>query len=95
MEAFHRLLPSASRVRKMTVKRRAHLAARWKAEPKRQSVAWWEKLFGFAAESPFLTGQVPGRNGDPPFELTIDFLIESEARLVKLIEGRYPRRETA
>lgn len=95
VDAFHTAFPASPRVSKVTVKRRAHLGARWKEEPKRQRIDWWERLFAFAAESAFLTGNRPGRNGGPPFELTLDFFIRSEDSLIEIIEGKYHREAQA
>ena len=91
IDAYHRLLPTLPRVREWSETRRTHLAARWKARPKRQAIDWWERLFVFVAESPFLTGHQPGRDGQPPFQLTLPWLVKSEENLVKVIEGNYHR----
>ena len=89
VDAYHRILPALPRVREWGETRRTHLASRWKARPKRQSLEWWERLFAFAAESPFLTGHSPGRNGAAPFVMTLPWLVKSEENLVKVIEGNY------
>ena len=94
LDAYHRALPTLPRVREWGETRRTHLAARWGARPKRQTVEWWESLFGFIAESPFLLGHAPGRPGQAPFVMTLPWLVKSEENLVKVIEGNY-HRETA
>lgn len=51
---------------------------------------WWERLFRFCRESKFLMGQVPGRDGGPPFELTLPYLIGPK-NLYRVISGEFHR----
>lgn len=87
IDLYHRLLPTARQVREWTPARAQALRARWREKPKRQNLGWWEKFFGYVAESDFLTGKVhtPGRK---PFELSLDWLVKAE-NMAKVIEGAY------
>lgn len=87
IDLYHRMLPTARQVREWTPARAQALRARWREKPKRQNLGWWEKFFGYVAESDFLTGKVhtPGRK---PFELSLDWLVKAE-NMAKVIEGAY------
>jgi hypothetical protein len=93
IDLYHRTLPTGRMVKVWNATRKTKLRARWREDKKRQSLAWWERLFSYIAESEFLTGKTstPGR---PPFELDLEWII-SPANLVKIIEGKYHRQETA
>lgn len=84
---YHRLLPTGRQVREWTPARAQALRARWREKAKRQNLEWWERFFGYVAESDFLTGKVhtPGRK---PFELSLDWLVKAE-NMAKVIEGAY------
>ena len=71
----------------------AKLRARWREDKKRQSLAWWEKLFVFIAKSDFLTGRSCSQ-GKRPFEIDLEWIV-SPANLVKIIEGKYHPQEEA
>lgn len=80
-------LPTAIQPREWTPARSTALKARWRENPKRQSLDWWARFFDYIAESDFLMGRTatPGRKA---FELSIDWLLKQE-NFVKTIEGRY------
>ncbi len=73
-----------------------HLRARWRevaASKRWQSVsdglAYFRKLFGYVAQSRFLTGRVQPRDaGKPPFTVTLAWLVKPE-NWAKTIEGTY------
>ena len=87
VDAYHEALPASPQIRDWTKARAAHLQARWREEPKRQNVDWWRRLFGYVAESDFLTGKsaTPGRK---PFTASLDWLLKPE-NFAKVREGRY------
>jgi hypothetical protein len=93
IDLYHRLLPMGRQVRDWTPARAASLRARWRDKPARQKLEWWERFFGYVAESDFLTGKVhtPGRK---PFELSLDWLVKSE-NMAKVIEGAYENEREA
>lgn len=88
IDEYHRLLPTARRIREWTTSRQQLLRARWREKAERQDLAWWRKFFDYVATSDFLCGRTkpsPGRN---PFELSLDWLCIS-ANFVKVLEGAY------
>jgi hypothetical protein len=89
IDAYHRILPMGRRVRVWNDARQAKLRSRWREDAGRQSVAWWEKLFGYIAESAFLTGRVHSV-GRAPFEIDLEW-IATPKNFASLIEGKYHR----
>lgn len=89
LAAYHDRLPMLTAVRKMTDNRKRKLKARWTEDAERQSVEYWDKFFGYVAQSDFLTGR-DNRWTACDFE----WLIESSNH-VKVIEGKYENREGA
>ena len=87
---YHEVLPVLPRVREWNKARQAYLRGRWKENPDRQSLDWWRDFFGYVAESDFLCGRVPGRNGSPPFQADLEWLVRPN-NFIKVIEGKYER----
>jgi len=87
---YHEKLPTATRVRVWNETRTKHLQARWREDPKRQSLEWWGKLFDYCAQSDFLTGQANTAPGRDPFVMGLDWLVKPE-NFAKVIEGKYHR----
>lgn len=102
VELYHELLPACPRVARLTPARTATLRARWRdeARPNREKhagyatveegIAYWRRFFGWVAQSNFLTGKGPDRNGAPPFLATLSWLSKAE-NFAKVIEGNYHR----
>jgi len=67
--------------------RAASLRARWREDQKRQNLDYWRRFFAKVAKSPFLTGQVEGRNSRP-FLPGLDWMVKA-SNFAKIIEGRY------
>jgi len=88
IEIYHQTLPAHRRVVAWTEKRKAALKARWRENKSRQNLDWWKKYFQRVANSDFLSGKIPGRNGNKPFLADLEWLINS-SNLVKLLEGKY------
>jgi hypothetical protein len=86
--AYHKALPSCRRIVRWNDTRRRHLQQRWKEDQNHQSMDFWEKFFGYVGQSKFLTGQVPGRDGKPPFVAGLDWLVKPD-NFAKVIEGKY------
>lgn len=86
--SFHKHLPMAPRVAVWTPSRHRTLTLRWREDPERQNIGWWDKLFEYCATSEFLTGRSPPAKDRQPFVVTIDWLLKP-ANLVKVIEGNY------
>jgi hypothetical protein len=99
---YHDLLPACPRVEKWTPKRRQAMRSRWRDEAKpnrekhrgyrtlEEGLAYWRRFFAYCAESKFLTGRAPGRDGKPPFVASLAWLTKEE-NFVKAIEGTYHR----
>jgi hypothetical protein len=87
IDAYHEALPASPRIRDWTKARAAHLQARWREDPKRQTVEWWHRLFAYVAESDFLTGRV-ATDGRKPFTASLEWLLKPE-NFAKVREGRY------
>lgn len=87
IDAYHEALPASPRIRDWTKARAAHLQARWREDPKRQTVDWWHRLFAYVAESDFLTGRV-ATDGRKPFTASLEWLLKPE-NFAKVREGRY------
>ncbi len=64
--------------------RQTNLAARWKEDESRQTLDWWERFFGYIAQSDFLMGRTDGR----PFKLDAEWMLK-KANFIKILEGRY------
>lgn len=93
LKLWAQYMPAARQPAEWTPARQTLLRTRWRESPKRQSLEWWARFFGYVAKSEFLTGQVstPGRK---PFEISLDWLLKSE-HFLKTIEGGYHNEVTA
>lgn len=104
IELFHRVLPAAKRA-VMTGPDNAltkSLKARWRClavAPLSEYTGYvcieeglkkWRLIFEMAGRSRFLTGQVPNRNGDAPFELSLMWLVGPK-NMEKVLNGYYNR----
>jgi uncharacterized protein YdaU (DUF1376 family) len=99
---YHELLHTCTRIEKWTPARQQAMRARWRDEAKpnrekhrgyrtvEEGLAYWRKFFAWCAESTFLTGNAPGRDGKPPFVASLPWLIKAE-NFAKVIEGTYHR----
>lgn len=90
---YHEHLPANPRIKIWDGNRAATLQARWREDPKRQSVDYWARFFRHCAGSKFLTGQVEDRGGRP-FTPGLDWLVKA-SNFAKIIEGRYHDRGQA
>lgn len=84
---YHELLPANPVIKVWDGDRAASLRARWREDPKRQTLDYWRRYLLHVASSPFLTGRVDGANGRP-FLPGLEWLVKS-ANFAKVIEGRY------
>ncbi len=84
---YHELLPANPRIKIWGGARADALRARWREDPKRQSLEYWRRFLTHCAASPFLTGQREGQGGRP-FLPGLEWLVKS-ANFAKIIEGRY------
>ena len=68
--------------------RAQRLQVRWREKPERQNLEWWDKFFGYIAESDFLTGRAAPSSGRKPFSASLDWIVKPE-NFVKIHEGAY------
>lgn len=90
VDLYHETLPSLQRHTQWNTTRQANLRSRWRESCKRQSLDWWKGFFEFVGESDFLMGRVNGRDGKPPFQADLEWLIRP-ANFAKVVEGKYHR----
>lgn len=83
-EVLGDLLPSC---KAMSKTRKANLRARVKEDAKRRDMAWWRRYFEYIAESPFLTGQITGKDGKS-FSADMGWILLPD-NMLKVIEGKY------
>jgi uncharacterized protein YdaU (DUF1376 family) len=91
--AYHDILPANPRIRTWSGSRPKNLRARWREDPKRQTVDYWCRFFRHVAASEFLTGRKVDREGRP-FLPGLDWLVKPD-NFAKVIEGRYHDRSAA
>jgi hypothetical protein len=101
VELYHQHLPNNPRVRilnevrKKSIRTRWREAARIKANPfgyttKAEGLESWSRFFEVCSHSDFLTGKVPGRDGQPPFVADLDFLLSPKG-FTRSLENKYHR----
>jgi hypothetical protein len=52
------------------------------------TVAFWNDFLDLIKQSSFLTGKVPGRNGEPPFQVSFDWIMGPK-NFDKILAGTY------
>lgn len=90
IELYHEILPMGTQVRVWNDSRAKALQARWREDPKRQSLDWWRRFFEYVAKSEFLTGRTQSTPDRDPFVVSLDWLV-APRNFAKVIEGRYHR----
>lgn len=102
VEVYHDAMPNNPRCKVLNNARRASIRQRWREastmwtvlpfgyESQPDGLTAWRKFFEVCADSDFLTGKVPGRNGAPPFVADVDFLF-SPSGFAKVLENKYHR----
>lgn len=89
VDLYHSILPGLPMVKELTEARKAFIKGRWAASKERQSLEWWKDFFKtYVLASPFLCGNVIGRDGGRPFKATLEWLVRP-ANFAKVIEGYY------
>jgi len=86
IDLYHEHCPTLPRFEILTTARKTQIRARWRED---SDLDGWANYFMAVSRSPFLTGQVPGRN-DKPFLADLEWLTK-EANMAKVIEGKYHR----
>lgn len=70
--------------------RQGYLRARWRENPKHQSLDFWRRYFEHVTRSRFLTGRTNGSGDKPPFVADLEWLVRQN-NFAKVVEGRYHR----
>ena len=83
VDLYHKVLPELPPVKVWSEERQKQLAARWKEEPKRQNIEWWQRYFDYVRESSFLMG-----NGKDKWQPNLEWLLR-KSNLINVIEGKY------
>lgn len=86
---YHEMLPANPGIKIWDGARANSLRARWREEPKRQSLDYWRRFFAKVAASAFLTGRAEGQRG--AFLPGLDWMVKA-GNFAKIIEGRYDDR---
>lgn len=103
VEAYHEAMPLNPRCKVLNDTRKRAIRQRWREASRMHNQPFgyteqadgltaWKRFFEVCAESEFLTGRVPGRNGAPPFVADIDFLF-SPSGFAKCLENKYHREQ--
>ncbi|MHB1351985.1 MAG: helix-turn-helix domain-containing protein [Thiobacillus sp.] len=101
IDLYHECMPANPRCKVPNEARKRSIRQRWieaailTCKPfgyttQAEGLRAWRHFFEVCAESKFLTGQVPGRDGKPPFLADIDFLFSPKG-FAKCIENKYHR----
>lgn len=90
IDLYHANLPTMPRVVEWTPARKTKLRTRWNEKSERQTLEWWEKFFGYVAESDFLCG----RSKNEWTACNLEWLI-TPSNFVKVLEGNYENRGVA
>jgi hypothetical protein len=89
IDLYHERLPMCPRVREWTRERQRLLTVRWREDPDRQDLKWWDGYFSYVAESRFLTGRTkPNGSNSKPFVASLEWLIRP-SNFTKVYEGQY------
>lgn len=88
VDLFHRLLPGLPKVREWDEARQELLRARWRENPERQNLEWWEHFFTYIKTCPFLMGEVDPAPDHKRFWLKLPWALK-KANFLKIIEGDY------
>jgi len=83
IDLYHEKLPTLRKVKAWSGARENMLRARWRENPERQDLGWWDKYFGKVSCSKFLTGKT-----DKPFYADLEWLVRPN-NLPKVMEGKY------
>lgn len=86
VDLYHELLPSLSRVDKITSARRASCQQRWRDDL--PTLDAWRNYFQDVAKSPFLLGRGPPRSNGKPWRADFEWLCK-EGNFAKVLEGKY------
>jgi hypothetical protein len=90
IKLYHDILPELRHVKTWNENRRKLLRTRWKEDPKHRDFGFWERYFEYVKKCPFLMGKISSKNGSPPFEADLEWLVRPQ-NFARVIEGKYER----
>uniref|UniRef100_A0A6H2A2D6 Lin1244/Lin1753-like N-terminal domain-containing protein n=1 Tax=viral metagenome TaxID=1070528 RepID=A0A6H2A2D6_9ZZZZ len=85
IKIYHRVLPELPRVKQWPDGLQAILRTRWKEDPARQTLEWWESYFMYVHSSDFLMGRTK-----EAFIADLEWVIRPK-NFTKIANGRYHR----
>jgi uncharacterized protein YdaU (DUF1376 family) len=85
---YHEVLPEMAPVRELPDQTAKMIRARWRADPRRQSLEWWRRFFGYVRTCPFLMGE------KTDFIADLLWLVRP-TNFAKVINGNYQERRAA
>ena len=83
INTYHKTLPELPRVKQWPENLQVILRTRWKEDPVRQNLAWWEQFFRYVQESDFLMGRTK-----EAFVADLEWLVRPK-NFTKIANGRY------
>lgn len=89
VDLYHEVLPTLSRVEKITTARQGYIRQRWLNDL--TTLDEWRNYFQDVKASDFLMGRVNGSGDKPPFRADLEWLCRP-GNFAKVAEGKYHRR---
>jgi len=86
IELYHTILPELPQVRTWPESNQKILRTRWKEEPERQVLTWWDAYFRYIHESAFLTGR------ETDFTADLEWVVRPK-NMTKILNGRYHKQK--
>jgi len=86
IELYHTVLPELPQVRTWPESNQKILRTRWKEEPERQTISWWDAYFRYIHESAFLTGR------ETDFTADLEWVVRPK-NMTKILNGRYHKQK--
>jgi hypothetical protein len=88
IEAYRQHAPSLVQPRIVTDATKVQISARWRQDPKHQSIEFWCDFFAYCESTDFLAGRAQGRGGGKPFRADLDWLTKA-GNFAKVVNGNY------
>jgi hypothetical protein len=97
LDLYHEQLPQLPRCLTLTDARRGYIRTRWREigtkrrwATRAEGLDFFRRYFEFVGKSKFLTGRESGRDGKPPFEADLEWLMRP-GNFAKVVEGKFHR----
>ena len=86
LQLYHEILPELPKVRVWPETNQKILRARWKEDPERQELSWWQSYFEYVRGSPFLLGK------EKDWMANLEWLVRPR-NMTKVLNGSYHRQK--